>query len=406
VPGLVTGNPLPDEAVAVAPLIGLMPSATARAGAWSRPWSLLVLLLLFAACLATGLLLAVRAISRESAAVRARADFLTSVTHELKTPLSSIRLLAEMLEQERVPSAEKRAEYHRLLAGEAGRLSALVENVLDLGRIERGERSYDLREARVDDIVRETVRLFAPVAERDGLRLSVSLEPGTARVDAGALSQAILNVMENARKYAAAGKDLSVQGAASGSGYRILVRDHGPGVPDDEREAIFERFRRGRAQADGSVPGVGLGLYLARAILRAHGGDLTCIAPPGGGQGACFVGTVSGPNASDSRDRTGAGSAEEPGVDAEDGGSPVGEPAGARGQHHPAVDLRPAERTTGVFRSPLRPMRLTPEAPGRCPPHTAPRPGDHRARPARRQAASANPTDSVLTPYPHAHSAR
>ncbi len=233
-----------------------------------------------------------RALRREADAVRARADFLTVVTHELKTPLASIRLLAEMLAEDRVP-AGRDAEYYGLLAGEAARLTMLIENVLDLGRMERGERAHDLRACDLAQMVREAVALFRPLAERDGLRLLLveGLAPAPALADRGALLQALLNVLDNGRKYAGTGGTLEVRTEARDGALRIAVRDHGPGVPAGERETIFARFRRGAAHRHGTVPGVGLGLHLARAIAERHGGRLVC-ASPAAGPGAEFVFTL------------------------------------------------------------------------------------------------------------------
>lgn len=252
-----------------------------------RRWLLPVLTL--ALLVAFGLVVTqqLRAQRREAEAVRAQAEFLTTVTHELKTPLASIRLLSEMLVDGRVAGREQ--EYYRMLASESGRLSMLIENVLDLGRLERGERAYDLRPCDVAEVVRETVTLVRPLAERDATEILLG-EPGggalVARVDRAALAQALISVLDNARKY---GKGPIEVGFGRAAGELLLsVRDHGAGVPESERERIFERFARGEAHAHGSTPGVGIGLYLARVIARRLGGDLTC-ASPADGAGVVFT---------------------------------------------------------------------------------------------------------------------
>ncbi len=282
----VTGIPLPAGAIRIAPGLGITPGA-AEATLPSITTILAGLVLAF--LLGLGLLL--RMLRREHAAITARADFLISVTHELKTPLASIRLLGEMLGD---APPEKQAEYLAMLEGESARLAALVENVLDLGRLERKERAYDKRPQSLAELVRAVVRGFAPVATKSGVdvQLDESGEPIEAVVDRNAIAQALLNVLENARRYAAAGGRITVATALGSDGFELRVRDHGPGIPDDERERIFERFRRGRAQRDGSVPGLGIGLHLARTILRDHGGDLRCVPPPDGGLGACFLFTL------------------------------------------------------------------------------------------------------------------
>ena len=259
------------------------PSLLARPGAVLA--AALVLVLVFAASAGFG----VRALRQQTLAVRARAEFLTVVTHELKTPVASIRLMAEVLAGDEVPPPKQR-EYFALLAGESARLTMLIENVLDLGQMDRGERAYDLRPGDLAQVVREAVALFRPLALRSGmevdLREGTSAAPGI--VDSGALLQALLNMFDNARKYAAAGRRIEVVTAVQESSLLVTVRDFGPGVPALERELIFERFRRGAAHRHGSIPGVGLGLHLARVIVRRHGGELRCVAPPDGSAGALF----------------------------------------------------------------------------------------------------------------------
>ncbi len=249
--------------------------------------------LVLAACAAVfvgGLIAMRRALRRETEALRARAEFLTSVTHELKTPLASIRLLAERLREGRVRGVEKQQEYYALLAGESARLTVLIENVLDLGRMERGERSHDPRPESVDAVAREAAALFEPIARSDGLEFRFVADSGDARaaIDRGAVVQALVNLLDNARKYGRTGGVIELSTAVRGDACEIAVRDHGPGVPVAERAQIFERFARGSAHKDGAVPGVGLGLHLARTIARAHGGELVCTTPDDGA-GARFA---------------------------------------------------------------------------------------------------------------------
>lgn len=229
-----------------------------------------------------------RGARQQALALRARSEFLTGVTHELKTPLASIRLIADVLLDDDVGPAQQR-EYFALLGSETARLSTLLENVLDLGRMERGERAYDRRPGDLAAIVRDTVAQFRPLLQQ--ARLEVALYEGCraapAVVDRGAIVQVLLNLFDNARKYAKGSERIDVTTAAAGGRFTVAVRDHGPGVPQGEREAVFAQFRRGRAQQHGAVPGLGLGLFLARTIATAHGGTLVCEAPAHGA-GACF----------------------------------------------------------------------------------------------------------------------
>jgi signal transduction histidine kinase len=282
----------PDLGLSIWPGLWLIPASPTVAGFGGQPWFLGLLFILVFVLLIVGLWQILDSMKRERASIALRSEFLTSVTHELKTPLSSIRLFTEMLAEDRVPSETKRKEYHRLLAGEAGRLSALVENVLDLGRMERGERSYDQRDEDLVALVEEAVDLFRPIAEAEGMEIQFENASGEAvqvSVDRTALMQSLLNLFENARKYASQGGQLELHLEERDGEARLRIQDLGPGIPAAERESVFERFRRGESQRSGSVPGVGLGLYLARRILRTHGGELEAVDPPQGFPGACFL---------------------------------------------------------------------------------------------------------------------
>jgi signal transduction histidine kinase len=230
-----------------------------------------------------------RAGQREVAAARLQAQFLTTVTHELKTPLAGIHLLGEMLAEGRAAGREQ--EYYRLLVGEAGRLSMLIDNVLDLGRLERGERGVAVRPENLGKVVAETLTMFEPVARRDGLevRRRGPASGPTVRVDRAAFVQALVAVLDNARKYGAEGGVLEVDVARAERFAQVTVRDRGPGVPEAERERVFERFVRGERHQNGSTPGVGIGLFLARALMRRQRGDLWLAATADGGPGAVFV---------------------------------------------------------------------------------------------------------------------
>lgn len=245
-----------------------------REPAWLRPLLLALLALGLGVAIAVAVRLQLRAARREVAAARTQAEFLTTVTHELKTPLAGIRLLGEMLAEGRARGREQ--DYYRMLAGEAERLSQLIQNVLDLGRIERGERAYDLRTHDVVELVRSTLAWFAPLAQQAGLVVDVSLPEGpcSVQIDRDAFVQALVAVLDNARKYGAGGGRIDVLVAPQPRALVVAVRDRGPGVPAAEAERVFERFVRGEAHRHGSTPGVGIGLYLARTIVRRLGGEL------------------------------------------------------------------------------------------------------------------------------------
>ncbi|MEQ8768245.1 MAG: HAMP domain-containing sensor histidine kinase [Planctomycetota bacterium] len=291
---LVAGEPPSENALTIAPGLWLEPRRDLTPlPFWTRPIFGTAVLAALAVLIGLGLWLSSRALRRETEAARARADFLTSITHELRTPLASIRLFAEMLQDGRVSSKATERDYLELLGGEAARLSVLVENVLDLGRAARGERGYDRRPQPIGPCLEHIGAVFAPLMNRDGLELAVQIGDPEAvvAVDSEALTQAVLNVLENARRYGASGGRVVLRGRLHEGRYQIEVEDDGPGIPPEERESIFTPFTRGRESSDGRVPGLGVGLALSRTILRAHAGDLV-LADTKGASGAHFVASL------------------------------------------------------------------------------------------------------------------
>ena len=287
---IVMAPDAPEGAARAGTVLAVAPGPVSTTQSWTT--SLPILFGALSLVLALGVFLSVRGLLRATRAARARAEFLTSVTHELKTPLSSIRLIADMLQGGHIPK-ERRSEYAELLSAETARLSVMVENVLDLGRIESGQRAYDRRPWNIAEVVDQAVSLFAPVAQRAGMDVETSqpLPDATTLIDRDAVIQVLLSVMDNARKYAGGGT-FSIYGEQNDDHVALHLRDRGPGIRESEREAVFERFRRGSEQQSGSIPGVGLGLYLARSIIRQHGGDLVCATPDDRGVGACLTMTL------------------------------------------------------------------------------------------------------------------
>jgi signal transduction histidine kinase len=208
-----------------------------------------------------------------------RRVFVSAVTHELRTPLTTFRLYTDMLADGMV-GADKRPDYLGKLQREAQRLGHLVENVLFYARLDSG-RAGAVREAvDVGDVVRETAARLHDRTEKAGLTVALEAPadggPLRARTDRSALEQIVVNLIDNACKYAAAGTPpvLHVEWRASGSRALVRVRDHGPGLSTTERRRLFRPFSKSDREAANSAPGVGLGLALSRRLARAQGGDL------------------------------------------------------------------------------------------------------------------------------------
>lgn len=226
-----------------------------------------------------------------------KSEFVANVSHELKTPLALVRMFAEMLQSGRVASEEKRREYLDVIVRESERLTALIENVLDFAKLERGRGAFELQPGDVGEAVARAANAYRYRAEREGVTLDVDLarDLPEADIDDRAIQLAVSNLIDNALKYGAAGERIEVRVREWDEGIRVDVSDHGPGVPKEDAERIFERFVRGPApDAGGKAPvrGSGIGLALVKHIAESHGGR-AWVEPRGAdGPGSTFSFTV------------------------------------------------------------------------------------------------------------------
>ena len=272
------------------------PEALAK-GARTLKAVLTLSVLAMMAAIAFGSALIVRDLRRELTLARKKTDFVSNVSHELKTPLTSIRMFSELLGEGKVTGEAQRKHFLQIIGSETARLTRLINNVLDFARMERGEKEYKLERCDLKQVVRDTVESYRPQLEAKGLavRLLLPEQAMEARGDCDALAQVLVNLLSNAEKYAAAGKEIDVklvllQVNGGQPAAEIHILDRGPGVPRGAEERIFEQFYRAHDSLSSGVQGSGLGLTLARQIMRAHGGDLRYEAHEGGG--SCFVVTL------------------------------------------------------------------------------------------------------------------
>jgi two-component system phosphate regulon sensor histidine kinase PhoR len=223
-----------------------------------------------------------------------RADFVANVSHELKTPLALVRMFGELLMTGRVASDEKRTQYLQIIVRESERLTALIENVLDFARVERGKVAYDFAPGDLVGVVGRAVEACRYRAETEGMKLEVEVASELPEVvmDERALQLVVINLVENALKYAPSTEVVRVR-VATLDDERVVVSviDRGPGIPAEDRERIFERFYRGKSARGGSVRGSGIGLALVAHIAVAHGGDVEAREGEGG-KGSTFVVTL------------------------------------------------------------------------------------------------------------------
>jgi two-component system phosphate regulon sensor histidine kinase PhoR len=273
----------------------MMTSAQDLAAAVSRRRVLeMVLVGLSGLVVIAGSVVILVAAARERKLSNLKSDFVANVSHELKTPLSLVRMFGELLQSGRVDSPAKRDEYLRIIVGESERLASLIENVLDFAKVERGKSAYQFADGSVADVAARAVEVCRSRAEREGVALELDIESDVPvlSIDERALEIAVINLIDNAIKYAPEGKLVRVSVKMDGSTVVLRVTDRGPGISGDEKRRIFERFVRGRNTNKQRVRGSGIGLALVKHTAEAHGGKTWVEDAPEGG--ACFVLSLSG----------------------------------------------------------------------------------------------------------------
>ena len=231
-----------------------------------------------AVLLAFGSYITVRIVRRELEIARLRADFVSTVSHEFRSPLTGIRQLGEMLLEGRVADREKQRSYFRMIVEESDRLARLVENILDFSRMEEGRREYRLERLDPSPWLRELAVDFEAEIAMKGAAVEADIPDGLPLISADkeALGSAVRNLLDNAVKYSPGTKTVRIEAAASGGEVRISVRDRGVGISEQDRGRIFDRFYRADGEISKRVKGAGLGLSLVKHIVTAHGGAVEC----------------------------------------------------------------------------------------------------------------------------------
>ena len=220
---------------------------------------------------------------------RLKDDFMSSVTHELRTPLTSIRALAEAMRDDADMPAELRQQFLGIVVAETERLSRLVNQVLDLAKIESGHAEWHNSDIDLCALLRQAVQTTGEMYRERGARVDLQLPGGATpplRADADRLTQVVLNLLTNAAKFVPAGSGLVRLGLQhDATGLTLTVHDNGPGIPADQHAMIFDRFHQGSHHPD-RPQGTGLGLPISRQIVEHFGGRIWL--EPDAAQGACF----------------------------------------------------------------------------------------------------------------------
>jgi signal transduction histidine kinase len=242
-----------------------------------------------AIALGLGLLATIRGAARARELAQLKSDFVSTVSHELKTPLTSIRMFAEMLEQGVAQGdPAKMARYHGVIVQESQRLGLLIANLLDYAQIEKGTRRYALTRQGIAELTRHAAATFEtlrdPEAARNPLAVAVSPEAMRAEVevDRDVVVGAVLNLLANAAKYGGA-QPIEVRVDADPEASWIAVRDHGPGIPAIEQARIFREFYRAPEAYRSGAEGTGLGLALVKRHIEALGGAVEVASTLGDG---------------------------------------------------------------------------------------------------------------------------
>jgi signal transduction histidine kinase len=286
-----------------------------------RQWLFSALLLTAAGTCVAACFSARRAFLRQLRLNEMKSNFVSSVSHELRAPIASVRLMAESLEREKVHEPQKQKEYFGFIVQECRRLSSLIENVLDFSRIEQGRKQYDLEPTDLGALVNQTVALMQSYAAEKGVNLVLgtsNIQHSTfnieLNVDGKAIQQALVNLIDNAIKHSPKGEAVTVgievrsakcevrSNQKSDAGNQkpagtalslqpptlnLFVEDHGDGIPPEEHEKIFERFYRRGSELRRETQGVGIGLSIVKHIVEAHGGKVRVRSAVG--QGSRFT---------------------------------------------------------------------------------------------------------------------
>lgn len=246
-------------------------------------WIVIAALLL---SVAGGSALILRSVGEEMRLASRKTDFVGNVSHELKTPLTSIRMFSELLSRPGSLDPEKARHYGEILARESARLSRLINRLLDFSRLDRGEIRLEKTPVALDEVVREVAEGLRESFGTSGLSLAIETPPQGGPIvlgDRDALAQVVLNLLGNALKYAASGKSVEIQVATHGDRACLAVSDRGPGVPKVHQRRIFEKFYRVDNSINSGVDGSGIGLALCRQIAEQLDGSIRYESRRGGG---------------------------------------------------------------------------------------------------------------------------
>ena len=235
--------------------------------------------------LVLGLFFTMQIINKELLLSKMKSDFISTVSHEFKSPLTSIRQMSEMLFNDRIKTESRRKEYYGVMLEQSERLSHLIDNILDFSKIEEGEKAFRFEKTDLTELINRVKSVFQNSIANEGFSVFSSV-PETLpelEIDKEAIQQVLYNLLDNAYKYSGNSKNIEIIAESGGDSVKISVKDFGIGIQREDQHKIFDRFFRGGNELTRSVKGSGIGLTIVKKIIEAHRGTISLDSTPGKG---------------------------------------------------------------------------------------------------------------------------
>jgi len=245
----------------------------------------LYIFILIAVLLVFGLFFSLHTVNNELNLSRMKSYFMSTVSHEFKSPLTSIRQMAEMLVRERVPTKERKVKYYTTILQQSERLSHLIDNILDFTKMEEGHKVFRFEQADIVTVVRDVVELFREITTGSEFQINLKISNDLPKIifDREAIEQVVYNLIDNAFKYSLESKVIDIRLFREDDHIVFSIKDYGVGIRKEDREKIFSRFYRAGEELSQNVKGSGIGLAIVKQIVAAHHGEITVESSPGKG---------------------------------------------------------------------------------------------------------------------------
>lgn len=251
----------------------------------SRARNNLILISILLLVLIAAVVFVYRAVKKELELAQLKADFVSNVSHELRTPLALISMFAETLELDRVKNDEKKKEYYSIISQEANRLGRIVNSILNFAKMEAGKRKFNFESAQINEIVENIYQTYNYHLKNKGFKFEKHLTENLpeVKVDSEAVSEALINLIDNAVKYSAESKEVTLKTLSADGNVIIEVSDKGIGIAQEDQKKIFDKFFRVPSGLVHNVKGTGIGLSIVKQIVDAHKGRIELVSEPGKG---------------------------------------------------------------------------------------------------------------------------